>query len=252
MTLYSINCHPELDSGSSTPVVAVCKQRAWKIPYQVRNDTLCYTTVVLDIGPKLGLVFFGRILIILLSDVIGGSYEKRIHALRAVSSSVNHRYFGGVALPQYQKAVAKSRFAALKPIAKAVKDAQEICFEGHGEYAENIEDLDIQVPPEANVNTTFFPSGDLFVFIVDERLENNAYIVVLAHSPNFANNTYCAFDESSAEALCKAEGTFDDDASDSLGIGMYRLSGNSSGSLIPIQPVCPTKCCDSMGNPVIC
>ncbi len=143
-----------------------------------------------------------------------------------------------VALPQYQKAVAKSRFAALKPITKAVKDAQEIYFEEHGEYAQSVDDLDIQIPVEANVQMTSISDGSVSVLSSDERLENNAYVMVLAHSPSFANNTYCTFNEGDvAEGLCNAEGTLDEDASDAFGFEMYRISGNSGVGEDPVSNV---------------
>lgn len=48
-----------------------------------------------------------------------------------------------VALSQYQKAVIKSRLAAIKPILTAIKNAQEISFLVHGQYS-SIRQLDIE------------------------------------------------------------------------------------------------------------
>ncbi len=46
-----------------------------------------------------------------------------------------------VALPQYQKAVVKSRAAALLPWAKKVYDAQQMYFMQNGKFAANFEEL---------------------------------------------------------------------------------------------------------------
>ena len=51
-----------------------------------------------------------------------------------------------VAVPQYQKAVLKSRYAALKNLAESLAQAQELYYLANGTYAESFDVLDIQVP----------------------------------------------------------------------------------------------------------
>ena len=51
-----------------------------------------------------------------------------------------------VAVPQYQKAVIRTRFAALKPMTHALAAAQERYYLANGSYAANIADLDINLP----------------------------------------------------------------------------------------------------------
>ena len=51
-----------------------------------------------------------------------------------------------VALPQYQKAVLKTRYSTLKPITRALADAQERYYLANNEYAQDIADLDIDLP----------------------------------------------------------------------------------------------------------
>ena len=51
-----------------------------------------------------------------------------------------------VALPQYQKAVLKSRFAAAKPLVKAIVDAQTVYFMENGKFSGDCEELNIQLP----------------------------------------------------------------------------------------------------------
>ena len=50
-----------------------------------------------------------------------------------------------VAVPQYQKAVAKARAAEAISILKAITDAQEVYFLTNGDYTNTIEDLDVTV-----------------------------------------------------------------------------------------------------------
>ncbi len=51
-----------------------------------------------------------------------------------------------VALPQYELAVTKSRFATLQPIVRALADAQEVYYMENGEYATRFSDLGVTPP----------------------------------------------------------------------------------------------------------
>ena len=51
-----------------------------------------------------------------------------------------------VAVPQYQQAVTRSRFATLKNLTTSLVKAQEVYYLAHDEYATNFSDLDIQLP----------------------------------------------------------------------------------------------------------
>ncbi len=51
-----------------------------------------------------------------------------------------------VAVPQYQKAVYKSRYATLKNLVKSIAIAQEVYYLANGQYAEKFEELDIDMP----------------------------------------------------------------------------------------------------------
>lgn len=53
-----------------------------------------------------------------------------------------------VALPQYEKAVEKSRAAEAVIILKSLKDAQEAYYMANGTYASSLEQLDVDVPAE--------------------------------------------------------------------------------------------------------
>ena len=49
-----------------------------------------------------------------------------------------------IALPQYSKAVEKSRLATVIPLARSIKDAQEVYYMSNGAYADNVEALGIE------------------------------------------------------------------------------------------------------------
>ncbi len=51
-----------------------------------------------------------------------------------------------IAVPQYQKAVMKSRFTQLKILASAIAQAQEEYYLANGEYASDINSLSISIP----------------------------------------------------------------------------------------------------------
>ena len=57
-----------------------------------------------------------------------------------------------VAVPQYQKAVMKSRYATIKSMTQAVAQAQEVYYLANGEYATALSDLDINFPGGGTVN----------------------------------------------------------------------------------------------------
>ncbi len=51
-----------------------------------------------------------------------------------------------IALPQYQKAVAKARFATVKATARALAEAENAYYMANGEFSSDVQNLDIQLP----------------------------------------------------------------------------------------------------------
>ncbi len=51
-----------------------------------------------------------------------------------------------VAVPQYQKAVLKSRFATIKNLTKSLANAEEVYYLANGSYTSDISKLDVDVP----------------------------------------------------------------------------------------------------------
>ena len=95
-----------------------------------------------------------------------------------------------VALPQYQMAVLKSRFAAIRTVGESLKRAEEAYYMANGEYTVDIQQMDIAFPSCSVLQ------GDLLVCDDDFQLDpllgvNNtaspgsAYLSVL-YCPTFA------------------------------------------------------------------
>ena len=51
----------------------------------------------------------------------------------------------GVALPQYQKFVLKSRYHSIMPLVDSIYQGQQLYFLEHGEYAPSVADLNINI-----------------------------------------------------------------------------------------------------------
>ncbi len=133
-----------------------------------------------------------------------------------------------IALPQYQKAVLRSRFAALKPLAKAVKNAQEIYYNEHGQYAAQLSTLDIQAPSDAELELSD-TDGHEFVRAKKTGL-NNRYTMYFDHSAQFAGNVYCEAltTDTQAMAVCAGEGGTGHTETNGE-YTLYLLSGNGAG-----------------------
>ena len=111
-----------------------------------------------------------------------------------------------VAVPQYQKAVSKSRYATLKPLAKAVANAQEVYYLANGHYTATLADLDIEFPSTDVVNHATTTKNELgydwgwcgtemdansYRVYCKNVLSNIGYGVIFAHSPNNPGTQYC-------------------------------------------------------------
>lgn len=133
-----------------------------------------------------------------------------------------------VALPQYQKAVAKSRFAQLQLAGKSFKDAIEVYYLANGAYPKRWADVDIEYSgcEESNISEYMLWcdkfAADLYasasknlIFMDTHGLPNNGkgdpnisnttsmkYIVWLDHSEN-PGKTGCS---STITGLCKGMG----------------------------------------------
>ena len=145
-----------------------------------------------------------------------------------------------VALPQYQKAVDKSRYATLMPVATDVKNAQEAFFMASAEYTDDLQNLDIQLPGTVNGNKAEFGDGvkvevsadgtNDYVSASKDGLDNK-YVMYFAQSANFPKEIHCEALTSSerAKKLCLGLGGTEVGANGAY--TAYVLEGSGSGTL---------------------
>ena len=134
-----------------------------------------------------------------------------------------------IALPMYQKAVMKSRFAALMPIAKSMADSNEAYYLEHNTYASNPQDLLVQGQKEYPTGTEleFGSSTDYAYVLASNDLARNNYIVYQKHSENFPGNIHCEAlkDDVQANEICTSLGGEYIPGSLTDGYKTYVLSG---------------------------
>lgn len=118
-----------------------------------------------------------------------------------------------VAVPQYQLAVAKSRYATMKPLVDSIANAQELYYLANGEYADTFDKLDISLPqPKAGSTLastdTFFDWGRCYMVVginrddkyvrcgVNFRGDRVSYQIYFNHTISvFAGSRACATDK---------------------------------------------------------
>ncbi len=127
-----------------------------------------------------------------------------------------------VAVPQYQKAVVKSRLASVKALVTTVSNAAEVYYLAHGQYPTQLSELDVDIPNwetaqyggEPPRDTITYPWGYCYLSSSSNKLFqcNNTqvdigYIQRFAYSPTGPNTRACtALNENEiAIAVCKQE-----------------------------------------------
>ena len=120
-----------------------------------------------------------------------------------------------VALPQYNKAVEKSRFMTLLPIAKAIANAQETYYLANGNYATDMDELNIDFPAGGTTNGSYTEYGNGIRFATENR-----YVVGgtgrtqlewwLEHQKQRTPGPHCLANPADkiATSVCKSIGTF--------------------------------------------
>ena len=102
-----------------------------------------------------------------------------------------------LALPRYQKAVLKSRGSTGLPLIKAVYDAQHVYKLANGEFATDIDDLEISVPADTNcqkINTdkhSYYECNDFRFGLYDNK--KNIQYMVRANISDFYPIAYLKF-----------------------------------------------------------
>ncbi len=152
-----------------------------------------------------------------------------------------------IALPQYQKAVLKSRYSGLMPIASAVANGQEIYYMDKGHYSTDITQLDIKAPSggvnaEIEVNDG---SDERFDYVLATRTDvpGLAYVMYQKHSQQFPDAIMCEANDtlnSQASWLCKDALKGEEVTSGSLipGWTAYLLKGTEGSSTFAEEGGC--------------
>ncbi len=112
-----------------------------------------------------------------------------------------------IALPQYQKAVLRSRYVQLQTIGESLAQAEEVYYLANGTYTNKLEDLDISLP-QSNDFRIRYGVSDLGAFSVISDKYKLGYIVYLSQFSveSYRNGRECRIYENKKvlHDLCKA------------------------------------------------
>ncbi|MBR3632340.1 MAG: prepilin-type N-terminal cleavage/methylation domain-containing protein [Elusimicrobiaceae bacterium] len=149
-----------------------------------------------------------------------------------------------VALPQFQTAIDKSRYATLMPLAKSVASAQESYYMAAGNYSSDLAYLEVQLPTTPTGSRADIGDGTSvslsernnydYVKISKNNLENS-YIIYQDNSANFPGEIHCEAVKGSrrAERLCETLGGQKINGSLKKGYQTYVLEGDGIGEFVP-------------------
>ncbi|WP_432634431.1 type IV pilin protein [Candidatus Avelusimicrobium sp.] len=127
-----------------------------------------------------------------------------------------------VALPQYEKAVEKSRWTEALTVMKGVYQAQEVYKMANGSYATTFDDLDITVPGTHSSATQYATKNFTYYFGVGgvpharRSQYTSRYLIAIpeqglyCHTPkgDNAGNTFCKNLTNSEAETCSTEGGY--------------------------------------------
>ena len=98
-----------------------------------------------------------------------------------------------IAVPQYQRAVYKSRFHALMPVAKGIYQGNEVYYLGNRRYATNLSSLIVTGQNEYPDGTSVqLADNDNFSYVLVNRPGvNNNYVMYQSRSKQYPSNIHC-------------------------------------------------------------
>ena len=110
-----------------------------------------------------------------------------------------------IAVPQYQKAVIKSRYATIKNLVSSLVQAQEVYYLANNNYADDFEKLDIAMPDGKLENSTksayFYPWGECGI--------NSNQVVCKNNSINMTYQQFYLHNSTGPGRVCGVEETQD-------------------------------------------
>ncbi len=134
-----------------------------------------------------------------------------------------------VALPQYQYAVGKSRYASIKHMTETLYQAQQLYYLTHGEYAKDFTKLDLHLGDKNYQNSFSFQNGSCYKYVPNQNAERAGYVYCqLNATPNISylkyfsgKRTCVAYGDALATRICKAETNNTQDRSHPHATGWY-------------------------------
>ena len=157
-----------------------------------------------------------------------------------------------IALPMYQKAVLKSRFAALMPIAKSMSDSNEAYYLEHNRYASNPQELPVQGKAKYPTGTDleFGNNLDYAYVLASNTSAKNNYIMYQKNSENYPGEIHCEALEADAlaAAVCESFGAIRNIGNTlTEGYTTYILSGTGAGIPLALLGLPTCNKAESMG-----
>jgi len=155
-----------------------------------------------------------------------------------------------VAVPQYQKAILKSRFSSLMPITQAIRNSQEIYYMTNGRYANAVSKLEVTTTNNNEATVTVSDEYDYAYTMTTRPDIQNNLIMYQKHSVNYPGQIHCeAFATNSlANWLCHEgmKGT-PIDGSITNGYNTYILEGNENDGMLltALEKTAQQICSDS-------
>ena len=151
-----------------------------------------------------------------------------------------------VAVPQYQKAVVKSRVITILPLLSNLTQAEEVYYLANGDYTPDARLLDVEMPANCSLNTTEGEEGSRWSCGTD-------FLVSLDQNGTISSAVYCPNNNTGDFSTCASNGFLQ------LGFGTSSASGstrvfpntrrcwkpNNSGAL-------GEAVCKLLGTPVAC
>ena len=110
----------------------------------------------------------------------------------------------GVAMPQYQRAVLKSRYTQLMTAGDAVQRAEEVYYMANGVYTNNLEDLDIDIPQkDFTLSLDVRPDGHAAINAISTEWGLGHIVYFQQHADRRECRVYHTKESDNLHAVCK-------------------------------------------------